>query len=413
MEEMTEKTRQKVKYGIIGVGNMGSAHLDNFMNGKIADSVVTAVADIDRAKLDRVKNKYPSANFEYYQSGEDLIEKSDADAVIIAVPHYFHSELAISAMRRHKHVICEKPAGVYTKQVKEMNAEADKSDVLFTVMFNQRTNCVYRKMREIILSGGIGFVKRINWIITDWYRNQAYYDSGEWRATWDGEGGGLLLNQCPHQLDLIQWVTGMTPKTVRAFCSFGKWHDIETEDDVTAYFEYENGATGVFVTSTADAPGVNRFQVTGSLGSIVCDGNELKYIRNDEDERKFCFEAKDGFLAPKCEEIKVETDGKNPQHVGIIENFTEAILGREPLFVKGQEGLMGVELMDACLLSEWLGKSVELPIDDDLYLEELDKRRKASRKKAVKSCKPCVSDLSGTYGGQSAKSEFFSATANE
>lgn len=385
---------EKVRYGIIGVGNMGSTHLKNFMEGKVEGATVVAVADVKEERRAFVRENYPTVKV--YDSGDELIDNADVDAVVIVVPHYFHPPLAIRALNRGLSVICEKPAGVYTKQVKEMNAAAAKSKGLFTVMFNQRTNCVYRKMREIILSGGIGEIKRVNWIITDWYRTQAYYDSGDWRATWSGEGGGVLLNQCPHQLDLVQWVTGMTPARVQAHCKFGKWHNIEVEDDVTAYFEYDNGATGTFITTTGDAPGTNRFEVTGTLGTLLCEGGKLKMTKLSEDERKFCFEAKIGFATPEKEIFEVETDGKNPQHLGIFRNFTNALLGKEELFVKGEEGLLGVELMDACLLSEWLGRMVELPIDDDLYLSELKKRIAMSRRK--EKVTGGVSDLSGTYG---------------
>ena len=388
----------KVRYGIIGVGNMGSTHLKNFLEGKVENATVTAVADINEAKRARVAEHYPDADIKIYASGDELIDNADVDAVIVAVPHYFHPPLSIRALKRGLGVICEKPAGVYTKQVKEMNAAAKESSGLFTVMFNQRTNCLYRKMREIILSGGIGKIKRVNWIITDWYRTQAYYDSGDWRATWSGEGGGVLLNQCPHQLDLVQWVVGMSPKKVQAHCHFGKWHNIEVEDDVTAYFEYENGATGTFITSTGDAPGTNRFEVSGSLGKLVCENNKLIHVKNDVDEREFCFTEKLSFGTPKTETVEVETDGENPQHLGIFRNFTNAMLGKEELFVKGEEGLMGVELMDACLLSEWLGRAVELPIDDELYLSELNKRIATSRRK--ENVVESVSDLSDTYGSK-------------
>ena len=387
-----------VKYGIIGVGNMGSGHLKLFMDGSVENAVVTAIADISELKRNKVKETYPDSDIVCYASGEELIEKADVDAVVVAVPHYDHPRLVIQALKKGISAICEKPAGVYTKQVKEMNAVADESKALFTMMFNQRTNCLYRKMREIIVSGGIGEVKRVNWIITDWYRTQSYYNSGGWRATWDGEGGGVLFNQCPHQLDLIQWVVGMSPKTVQAHCHFGKWHDIEVEDDVTAYMEYENGATGVFITSTGDAPGTNRFEVLGTLGKLVCENNQLTYIKNKTDEREFCITAENGFAQPATEVIQVETDGQNPQHVGILRNFTNALLGKEELFVKGQEGLLGVELMDAMLLSQWLGKAVELPIDDELYLSELNKRRATSRKK--ENVVETVADLSDTYGSK-------------
>ena len=387
-----------VKYGIIGVGNMGSGHLKLFMDGGVEGAAVTAIADLSELKRNKVKENYPDSNIVCYESGEELIEKADVDAVVVAVPHYDHPRLVMQALKKGISAICEKPAGVYTKQVKEMNAVADESKALFTVMFNQRTNCLYRKMREIIMTGGIGEVKRVNWIITDWYRTQSYYNSGGWRATWDGEGGGVLFNQCPHQLDLIQWVVGMSPSKVQAHCHFGKWHDIEVEDDVTAYMEYANGATGVFITSTGDAPGTNRFEVLGTLGKLVCENNQLTYIKNKTDEREFCLTAENGFAQPATEVIPVETDGQNPQHVGILRNFTNALLGKEELFVKGQEGLLGVELMDAMLLSQWLGKAVELPIDDDLYLSELNKRRATSRKK--ENVVETVADLSDTYGSK-------------
>ena len=384
----------RVRYGLIGVGNMGTTHLKNFMEGKVEGGEIVAVADVKEARRAYVRETYP--DLKIYESGDELIDNADVDAVIIVVPHYFHPPLAIRALNKGLSVICEKPAGVYTKQVKEMNAAAAKSKGLFTVMFNQRTNCVYRKMREIILSGGIGDIKRVNWIITDWYRTQAYYDSGDWRATWSGEGGGVLLNQCPHQLDLVQWVTGMTPARVEAHCKFGKWHDIEVEDDVTAYFEYANGATGTFITTTGDAPGTNRFEVTGTLGTLLCEGGKLKMTKLSEDERKFCFEAQSNFATPEKEVFEVETDGENPQHLGIFRNFTNTLLGKEELFVKGEEGLLGVELMDACLLSEWLGRTVELPIDDELYLSELKKRIATSRRK--EHVTDTVADTEGTYG---------------
>ena len=384
-----------VRYGIIGLGNMGSQHLKNFMDGKVANAVVTAVSDVRDAKRARIKELYPDADVVLFKTGEELIDNAPVDAVIIATPHYYHPSLSIRALEKGLNVVCEKPAGVYTKQVKEMNAVASKSKGLFTMMFNQRMNCVYRKMREIILSGGIGTIKRVNWIITDWYRTQAYYDSGEWRATWAGEGGGVLFNQCPHQLDLVQWVIGMSPKRVQAHCHFGKWHNIEVEDDVTAYFEYENGATGTFITTTGDAPGTNRFEVSGSLGKLVCEKNKLWYTKNEVDEREYCFSAKDSFSTPKSETTEVETDGDNPQHVGILRNFTNAILGKEELFVHGADGLMSVELMDACLLSEWLGKTIELPIDDELYLSELKKRIATSKRKT--SFSDGVVDITETY----------------
>lgn len=390
--------KKYVRYGVIGLGNMGSGHIANFMKeGNIPFGEVVAIADRKQEKIDRIKNLYPNHTFECYLEGSELIEHGNVEAVIIAVPHYQHPELTILALKKNINVICEKPAGVYTKQVKEMIEVSKNSHALFTMMFNQRTNCVYRKMREIVNCGEIGEVKRVNWIITDWYRSQSYFDSGDWRATWEGEGGGVLFNQSPHQLDLLAWVVGMMPKRLQAFCHFGKWHNIEVEDDVTCYLEYENGATGVFVTSTADAPGTNRFEVLGTGGKIVCENDKLKLYKNEIDERKFNQEYKGGFGSPKFEEIEVETDGENLQHTGICRNFTNAILGIEPLFVDGKEGLKSVELMDAMLMSTWLNKMIELPIDDEKYYELLLKQIKNS--KIHKNVEEKILDTKDTYNG--------------
>lgn len=390
--------KKYVRYGVIGLGNMGSGHIANFMKeGNIPFGEVVAIADRKQEKIDRIKNLYPNHTFECYLEGSELIEHGNVEAVIIAVPHYQHPELTILALKKNINVICEKPAGVYTKQVKEMIEVSKNSHALFTMMFNQRTNCVYRKMREIVTGGEIGEVKRVNWIITDWYRSQSYFDSGDWRATWEGEGGGVLFNQSPHQLDLLAWVVGMMPKRLQAFCHFGKWHNIEVEDDVTCYLEYENGATGVFVTSTADAPGTNRFEVLGTGGKIVCENDKLKLYKNEIDERKFNQEYKGGFGSPKFEEIEVETDGENLQHTGICRNFTNAILGIEPLFVDGKEGLKSVELMDAMLMSTWLNKMIELPIDDEKYYELLLKQIKNS--KIHKNVEEKILDTKDTYNG--------------
>ena len=386
---------KKVKFGIIGMGNMGSGHLSYFYDGKIENGVVSAIADVKAARLEAAKKNYPG-EYKCYSSGEELIDNADVDAVVIAVPHYDHPPLAIRALKRGLNVICEKPAGVYTKQVKEMNAVAEQSKGLFTMMYNQRTNPLYIKMHELVAGGELGEIRRVNWIITNWFRTQFYYDSGSWRATWKGEGGGVLMNQCPHQLDLLQWICGMMPSKVRAFCHFGKWHDIETEDDVTAYLEFPNGATGAFVTTTADSPGTNRFEVLCSRGKVVCEKDELQVYRLNEDLQEFLMSANAGFAQPKYTEETIKQGGNNPQHVGILNNFANAVLGTEPLYVDGREGLKCVELIDSMLLSSWTDKTVSLPIDDDEYYGELKKRIDSSR---LKDTNDILIDKSMSFGG--------------
>ena len=380
---------EKVRFGIIGLGNQGTSYTWLFDNGQIENGVISALCDIDGAKIDAMKEKRKAENgaacseVTYFEDYREMLDSGLCDAVLVETPHYFHPEMAIECLKRDINVVVEKPAGVYTKQVREMNEAASRSKALFGMMFNQRTDCLYRKMREIIAGGGIGSLQRVTWIITDWYRTQSYYDSGSWRATWDGEGGGVLFNQCPHQLDLVQWVVGASPVSVRGFLEYGKWHDVEVEDEATAFFTYANGATGMFITTTGEAPGSNRFEVSGTLGKLVCERGELTWYKNDTDSAEFSKTSENGFARPKVEIENVETDKNNPQHKGIINNFANAILGIEPLFVPGTDGIAGVELMNAIELSGWLGgKEVSLPVDEELYLTELNKRRATSRFKS-------------------------------
>ena len=370
---------KKVKLGIIGVGNIGTTHVKNITEGRCPELEITAVADRREERREWARGVLP-AGAAVFEEGEALLQSGLCEAVLIAVPHYQHPVLAQAAFRQGLHVMCEKPAGVYTKAVAEMNEAAEKSGLTFGMMFNQRTNCLYRKMREMVQGDELGDLKRVNWIITDWYRTQIYYDSGDWRATWAGEGGGVLLNQCPHQLDLLQWICGL-PVKVQAFCHEGKWHDIEVEDDVTAYLEFANGATGVFVTTTGDALGTNRFEVTGTKGKLVCENDTLSFWKLQEDEREFCRSAKEGFQKPPCEMVPVETDGENPQHAGVLNAFAARILRGEPLVAEGKEGIRGLTLSNAMHLSSWLEKPVEIPFDEELFFQELNKRRASSRRK--------------------------------
>lgn len=383
-----------VRMGVIGIGGMGSNHCRQMAEQKIPGLRLTAVADVREVRREWAKENLP-VEVHIYETADALMDSGDVDAVLIATPHYFHPEIAAAGFRRGLHVISEKPAGVYTKQVREMNGEAEKSDVVFALMFNQRTNPLYRKLREMVQSGEYGALKRVNWIITDWYRTQAYYDSGDWRATWDGEGGGVLLNQCPHQLDLLQWICGM-PVKVQAFCHEGKWHHIEVEDDVTAYLEYPNGATGVFITSTGDAPGTNRLEVDLERAKLVCEDGKLMMYEMKVSEREFCFTSSEGFAKPEGEWKEVDAPGENTQHNGVLAAFADAILNGGELVAKGQEGINGLTLSNAMHLSSWLGHPVELPFDEDLFLEELTKRRKLSKKKEGVS--GVTFNTEGTYG---------------
>ncbi|MCU6795241.1 MULTISPECIES: Gfo/Idh/MocA family protein [Paenibacillus] len=386
----------KVRIGIIGVGNMGKSHIDYLTKGQVNGAELTAIVDTDPTRLEWVRAHHGNANIQLFDNAEAFFASKAFDAVIVATPHYDHPTSAIQTLAHGYHVLVEKPAGVYTKQVREMNEAAAKSDKAFGIMFNQRTNPLYQKLRDLITSGELGQVRRTNWIITNWYRSQSYYDSGGWRATWAGEGGGVLINQDPHQLDLWQWTVDMMPKRVRAFCGFGKYRNIEVEDDVTAYVEYENGATGLFVTTTGEAPGTNRYEVSGDNGKIVIEDDKLTFWRLRQSEPDFNREFKGGFGSPECWKCEVPVIGApGPQHKGITQNFVDHILKGTKLLAPGEEGIKGLTLSNAMHLSSWTDNWVDLPINEDLYYEKLQERIKSST--LVKETKELQLDVKGTH----------------
>lgn len=382
------------RIGIVGIGNMGRAHAQYINNGRIRGAELTAVCDISPRALKWAEDELGD-EVKRFSSIEELLESGCVDGVIIATPHYDHPSLAIQAFDAGLHVLVEKPAGVYTKQVEEMNQAAQKSGKVFGIMFNQRTNPLYQKVRDLVHSGELGDLKRVIWIITDWYRSQSYYDSGGWRATWAGEGGGVLLNQAPHQLDLWQWIFGM-PTRLRAFCHEGKFHNIEVEDDVTAYLEYANGSTGVFITTTGDTPGTNRLEISGTRGKLVVEHDELKLWRLRVDERKFNEEYKGGFGEPECWLCDIPTSKEVSAHPGITQNWVDACLKGTPLLAPGEEGINGLTLSNAMYLSSWLDDWVELPIDADLFYEKLQEKI-ASSKFEKKVGDDIVLDVDGTF----------------
>ncbi|WP_153978081.1 Gfo/Idh/MocA family protein [Paenibacillus xylanilyticus] len=373
-----------IRVAVIGIGNMGAAHARTLLVGDVPGAELVAVCDVRKEMESWVASHFP-ASVSYWQDAEQMMASGTIDAVIIATPHYDHPEQAIQAFQHGLHVMIEKPAGVYTKQVRKMNEAAAASGKVFSMMYNQRTNPLYIKLRDLIASGELGEVRRTNWIITNWYRSQSYYDSGGWRATWAGEGGGVLINQDPHQLDLWQWTVGMMPVRMRAFCSFGKYRDIEVEDDVTAYVEYANGATGVFVTTTGEAPGTNRFEVNGDRGKIVIEDGQLTFWRLRESEPEFNKRFTGGFGQPECWKCEVPITGTESGHPGLIRNWIDAIRTGATLIAPGEEGIHGLTLSNAMLLSTWTDNWVELPIDEELFYEHLQERIASSNTKKDKS----------------------------
>lgn len=384
-----------VRYGIIGVGSQGGAYA-MFMSGKDEfngikipagpkNSVLGALCDIDLEKEKMCRENYPDVPF--YKDWKEMVLSNDVDAVITTVPHYLHTEIAIFCLEHGRNVLVEKPVGVYAKSVREMNECSLKHpEVAFGVMFNQRQNRLYQEIKQIIDSGDLGEIRRSNWIINSWWRPDCYYRQSAWRATWGGEGGGVTVNQAPHQLDLWQWLCGK-PKSVYAKCRFGFERDIDVEDDVTVLAEYENGATGCFITCTHDCVGTDRLEIDMDGGKIVVDESKkatvyrlkkAEPILNKEYTMAETRKLMSGDPAAFADLYTVETfenqDGWGVQHIKVIENFTQHILEGTPLTAPGTDGLNEVNLANAILLSGWTKKEVELPVDEEEYLAELNRR---------------------------------------
>lgn len=357
-----------IRVGVIGVGHIGSAHARAIFEGKADTLTLVAVCDVSKKRRDWARENLPGV--EIYDTSDELFAKAQLDAVIIATPHYFHPPIAIAAFEQGLHVLTEKPAGVSVTQVQLMTDAAKKSGKRFGIMWNQRTAPLYRRVREIVKSGALGDRRRLIWDATAWYRTQEYYDSGAWRATWNGEGGGVLMNQAPHQLDLLQWIFGM-PEYVTATCREGKYHNIEVEDEATLMFRYDNGDLALFTTSTGRNPGINRLEISGSLGKIIAAPGELEFIPA---AGNYAPAFKETFNNPEAEHVE--------GHIGILRDFAHAIETGAPLLAEGSEGINELELCNAAYLSSWKNEPIYLPVDGEEFDRLLANKRAHSRKKA-------------------------------
>jgi len=351
---------------------MGLGHAENIESGKVSRCELAAVCGPTPEKFTR----FPNAKG--FTRSEELIRSGAVDAVLIATPHFSHTPIGIDALQHGLHVLVEKPISVQKADCERLIAAHQDPKQVFAVMFNQRTDPYYRKVRELIQGGELGPIRRINWIITNWFRPEAYFKLGSWRATWAGEGGGVLLNQCLHNLDLFQWLFGM-PKRVRGFCRFGRYHDIEVEDDATAYFEYADGATAVFLTSTGEAPGTNRLEIAGENGKLVLENDALVFIKNEMPMSEFSRTATKAFAAPTTQELKFTFPDHGGQHVAVLQDFVDAILDGKPLLAPAREGIRSVELVNAILFSSALNQTVELPLDSAAYEKYLKEKVSNSR----------------------------------
>jgi len=371
-----KRSSSPVRIGVIGMGIMGAAHAEDLQSGRVKRARLAAVCDAMPANLDKVTGPRK------FSDPHDLICSGEVDAVVIATPHYSHTTIGIDALENGLHVMVEKPISAHKADAERLIAAHRGRRQVFAGMFNLRTVALYRRLKAMIEAGELGTLSRIQWTITDWFRSECYYSSASWRGTWAGEGGGVLINQCPHQLDIMQWFFGM-PSRVWGFCKFGGRHAIEVEDEVTAYLEYPNGATGVFITSTGEAPGTSRLEIAGSLGRIVSEDNRLILTRNAVAADKFSRTTCEKFKKPPARCIEIHVPDKGGEHALLVKNFVDAILDGTALFAPAEEGIRSIELANAMVYSTWTGKPVTLPLDGRAY-EVLLKKRIVESAKAKK-----------------------------
>jgi len=362
----------KVRIAVIGVGGMGTFHANYLKAGEIKGAELAAVCDIDESRMAGF------SDIPRFKDSAELLRSGLVNAVLIATPHYEHTTVGVDAMNLGIHVLTEKPIAVHKADAERMIEAQKVKNVVFAAMFQMRTEPLWKKVKSLIERNELGDITRITWIVTDWFRTEAYYASGGWRATWSGEGGGVLLNQCPHNLDLMQWLFGM-PSKIRSFCGFGKKHDIEVEDEVTAYLEYPNGATGMFITSTGEAPGTNRLEIAGDMGRVVIEGGKIQFTRNETPASEFLKTSKQGFARPPVWNVEIPLSGPAGGHKVITQNFVDAILNGAPLIAPAPEGIKSVEIANAMLYSAWTNKTIDLPIDSAAYESALKERIAKSR----------------------------------
>jgi len=394
---------KQLRIGVIGLGNMGLAHAQNLAAGKIPGAVVSAVCDADAARVEKVGAEL---NVKQFSSNVELLSSGSVDAILIAVPHYDHVPIAMDAFEKDIHVMCEKPIAVSVTDARRVNAAFAKAsarnpDLRFGIMFQVRTNAMYKKLRELILDGELGNITRITCVVTNWFRSNTYYASGGWRATWKGEGGGVLINQCPHNLDILQWVTGLMPHRITAVGTVGKFHPIEVEDEISAILEFSNGAVGQFVTTTGEYPGTNRLEIAGDRGKIVAEGGKLTFNRTRQSVSQINQTTPESFPSPQVWSMDIPVGPINESHNEVLSRFVDVIhkgLPATDLIAQGIEGVSGLEIGNAMLMSALTRQPVNIPVDGPAYDQFiLDMHAKHGGKKRTSSVTPAQTDMASSF----------------
>jgi predicted dehydrogenase len=368
--------KDSVRFGIVGMGTIGQLHARNLIESRAGRSHLAAVATTRELDLPESVRRFESL--------DEMLTSGAVDAVVVATPHPTHKLLSEKVLRAGCHLLLEKPIASRIDEARELVDAACAQDRLFGVMHQMRVDPLYVCLRECFQRGDWGALLRFAWTATDWYRPDAYYKAVDWRATWAGEGGGLLVNQCPHDLDLISWIFGL-PGEARAFVDFGKHHPIETEDEVHAVMFYPNGRRGTFTASTGEAPGLRRIEIACEKALVVVEGRKLTIQKLESPVGEFSRGSNGIFSKPEHTAEVLEFKPVETPHARIMADFAEAVLEGKPLLAPGKEGLASVELANAFVLSTWENAAIKLPLDAERYGARLDEKIRASTRGPARS----------------------------
>lgn len=346
-----------LRYGLLGAGVVAGMHLDALAQLEEVELVGIAAHDFDAAEA-RARDHGCRA----FARNEELLAQ-ELDVVVVGTPHPSHAELAIAALESGAHVLCEKPLAPEAREADAMIAAADRAGLLLGVCFQQRFRPVIEAAKRLIDEGRLGTLVRAS-VVDPWYRPHAYYASADWRGTWKGEGGGILMNQAPHTLDLLCHLAG--PPVTAWGLAQRRAQPMEAEDTATALLTYPEGAVGTVAVSTLE-PGEQRIELVGDRGRIEIVGETLRFERFDPPISEHLVAATEMFAAPDRVAEEVELPPGRGDHLALHTDFAAAAReGREPR-VPGREALWSLELANAIVLSTHEQRAVPLPVDREAY----------------------------------------------
>jgi len=368
-----------IRIGIAGIGFIAEEYIKLITAGRIQNAEVRALSSRNRSHMEAVKEKY-QLDAVLFTDYEAMLSSGLIDAVMICTPHFHHPGMAIKAIRRGIHTMIEKPVGIFPEELREL-AESLQThpDVKAGVLYCRRTNPIYQQIKDFLDSGELGQLKRVTWIITNAsvYRTQAYYNSATWRGTYVGEGGGLLLNQVSHHIDMLVWLLGL-PKAIQANCYSAVERNIEVENEVSITMEYPGQAIGQFISSTREFPGTNRLEISCSKAQLILENEKDLTVRKlgvEETEFNRTTNIPFAFI-PYEEEIHNFEPYENPEiQARIVNNFISAVTDGKPIACPVEDAIRSQQFIIGAYLSSWQEKKLTLPADGKAFTEELKKRQ--------------------------------------